>query len=174
MIAKHRVFLRNCLTLRRNGGRKKHPKRTALIAQSNTSLPIVFRKLQSNWFQRSEPFICCKDSTPDHALIGSWVLRPFRHFDSFVCYKFRFRFGLASLIKLINTETKIVWFSYQNTTGYQKTMFSARKGKKSMAFSTFFQDFFLPISVAFLKAAVGNFVVGKKVENVLHFLPFLA
>ena len=76
--------------------------------------------------------------------------------------------------KLANTETKIVWFSYPNTTGYQKTMFSARKGKKSMAFSTFFQDFFLPISVAFLKAAVGNVVVGKKVENVLHFLPFLA
>ena len=48
-----------------------------------------------------------------------------------------------------------------------------------MAFSAFFDDFFMPISVALISiqhrmdAAVGNFVVGKKVENVLLFLPLV-
>ena len=33
-------------------------------------------------------------------------------------------------VKLANTRAKIVWFTYKNTTGYQKTMFYTRKEQK--------------------------------------------
>ena len=49
-----------------------------------------------------------------------------------------------------------------------------RKGRKSKTFSTFFEDFFLPISVAYIYSASQDAAVRKKVANELKCLAFPA
>lgn len=57
-----------------------------------------------------------------------------------------------------------IWFCYKKkyTTGYQKTMFSARKGRKSTVFSTFFTSFFLPVSLPLNRSSSKGIKNGSK------------